>query len=261
MGDVLSLKDVSLRRGATEILRSVSWDVNSGERWVIFGPNGAGKTTLIQVAAARLFPSSGSVELMGERLGTVDVRELRSAVGVTSAGIDARIPGGETVFQAVRTAAYGHLAAWNEEYDAADDARARAMLRRLGLRDLEDRKVAHLSSGERKRLGIARALMPNPEVLILDEPTSGLDLGGRERLLATLSRLAGAAYAPAMLLVTHHVEEIPVGFTHMLLLKAGGVVAAGPLAEVLTSAQLSQAFDYPLRVEENAGRYTARAAR
>lgn len=257
MGDVIAIKNAALRRGGTEILRGVTWDVNSDERWVVLGPNGAGKTTLIQIAAARLFPTAGSVEIIGEKLGRVDVRELRTMVGVTSAAVDARIPRGETVFQAVRTAAYGHTAAFRETYEAEDDARVWALLRQFGIADIAERRVQVLSSGELKRLGMARALMPNPELLILDEPTSGLDLGGRESLVATMGQLASHPYSPVLVLVTHHVEDIPAGFTHALLLKDGQTFAAGPLAETLTSENLSALFDYPLQVDRVADRYVA----
>ncbi|MDY5154472.1 ABC transporter ATP-binding protein [Actinotignum urinale] len=259
MGDVLSINNVTLRRSGNNILKGVSWDINSDERWVVLGPNGAGKTTIVQIVATRLFPTTGTVDIMGERLGRVDVRELRTMVGVTSSAVDRLIPRGETVFEAVRTAAYGQMAAWDEEYDVQDDARARAIMVQMGIDIIADRRVAYLSSGELKRLGIARSLMPNPEILILDEPTSGLDLGGRERLLTTLSMMARQPYAPALILVTHHVEEIPVGFTHVLLLKEGDIYAAGPIDKVLTSETVSQVFDYPITITKDGGRYFARS--
>ncbi|MCI2177658.1 MAG: ABC transporter ATP-binding protein [Ancrocorticia sp.] len=259
MGDVLTLKDVTVSRSGRTILNAVNWDVNEGERWVLLGPNGAGKTTTIQLASGRMFPSSGEVTIIGERMGHVDVNELRPLVGVASSALDQKIPGDERVLDVVRTAAYGTLARWREVYDDEDTARAMELLRELGVSDLAERQFRTASSGESKRIGIARALMPNPEILILDEPTSGLDLGGRESLLATLTDLAQAPYAPVMILVTHHVEEIPSGFTHGLLLRDGTVYAAGPIDEVMTSENLSEVFGIPLTVEKVRGRFTARA--
>lgn len=259
MGDVLSLANVTVRRNGKTILDSVSWDVNEGERWVILGPNGAGKTTTIQLASGRMFPSSGEVSIVGEKLGRVDVSELRPLVGVASAALDQRIPGGESVLDVVRTAAFGNIARWREVYDDEDTSRAAELLAQLGVSSLADRPFRTVSSGESKRIGIARALMPNPEILILDEPTSGLDLGGRESLLATLTRLADEPYAPVLVLVTHHVEEIPAGFTHALALKDGAVFAAGLIEDVMTSDILSAVFNLPLTVESTHGRYTARA--
>jgi iron complex transport system ATP-binding protein len=187
------------------------------------------------------------------------LRELRPLVGLTSAALDQRIPPGEKVLDVVRTAAYGNLARWREQYDEEDTRRAEKLLSELGVAALADRSFATLSSGERKRVGIARALMPNPEVLVLDEPASGLDLGGRESLLLTLTALAGAPFAPATVLVTHHVEDIPQGFTHVLLLADGRLFAAGPIEETLTSANLSSLFGVPLTVARDGGRFSARA--
>ncbi len=261
MGDVLELKDATVRRGGRNILDHVDWDVNEGERWVVLGPNGAGKTTTIQLVAGRMHPTSGEVWIIGEKLGRVDVNELRPLVGLASASLDVKIPQGQRVLDVVRTAAYGHLATWREEYDAEDTERAKQLLSELGVESLEKRSFHTISSGETKRVGIARALMPNPEVLVLDEPTSGLDLGGRESLLETLSQLAHQPYAPVLVLVTHHVEEIPEGFTHALLLRDGKKFAAGPIEETVTSENLSQVFGLPLTVSYEGGRFTAKAIR
>lgn len=260
MGEVLKINDVTVRRDGVNILDSVSWTVNDGERWVVLGPNGAGKTTTIRLVAGRLFPTSGEVAILGEKLGTFNIADIHPLVGLASSAIDAKIPLDQRVFYVVRTAAYGQLASWRESYDSMDDARAEALLAGLGVGELKDRYFDTLSSGERKRVGIARALMPNPEILILDEPTAGLDLGGRESLLATLTELASEDFAPVMVLVTHHVEEIPEGFTHALLLKNGVVHAAGPIDDVMTAPTLSSLFDLPLTVEHSGGRYTARLA-
>lgn len=259
MGDVLEVKDVTVRRNKNQILDGVTWDVNEGERWVILGPNGAGKTTLVQLVSARMHPTSGSVSIIGEELGRIDLNELRPLVGMSSSAMDNRILPSERVIDVVQTAAYGTTARWREEYDESDTARAQSLLDVLGVGELADRRFGTVSSGEKKRIGVARALMPNPEILILDEPTSGLDLGGREQLLATLTELAESSGAPVLILVTHHVEEIPVGFTHALLMKDGKSFAAGPIGETLTAQNLSDVFEMPIELEEREGRYSARA--
>lgn len=261
MSDVLQLSNVTVRRGGRPIVDRLNWQVASGERWVILGPNGAGKTTLIQLAAARLFPTSGQVKILGETVGEISLADLHPVIGLASAAMDARLPGRATVLDVVQAAAYGYTTRWREEYEEEDEQRARELLSALRINQLADRQWGTLSSGERKRVGIARALMPNPELLALDEPAAGLDLGGREELLASLTELAGQDYAPAMVLVTHHVEEIPAGFTHALLMKNGKVAAAGPIDEVLTGEHLTQVFDTPLEVSRAGDRYTAHARR
>lgn len=259
MGDVLEVTDVTVRRGGRDILKGVNWDVNEGERWVVLGPNGAGKTTLIQLVSGRMHPTKGSVTVIGEEIGKVDLNELRPLVGLSSSSLDARIPGYERVHDVVRTASYGITGTWREEYEEEDDERAAGLLTTLGVGDLGERKYGTISSGERKRVGIARALMPDPEVLVLDEPASGLDFGGREQLLETLTELAGGVYAPVMILVTHHLEEIPSGFTHALLLKDGEVYAAGELEDVLTSESLSDVFGVKAELTAEGGRFSAKA--
>ena len=256
---VLRLRDVSVVRGGTPILDGVSWSVADGERWVVLGPNGAGKTTLLQIAAARLHPTSGGVELLDERLGAVDVFELRPRIGLASAALAEQIPAGERVGNVVLTASYAVLGRWHESYDPVDAERAAALLSALGAAGLSDRVFGTLSEGERKRVQIARALMTDPELLLLDEPAAGLDLGGREDLVARLATIAADPASPALVLVTHHVEEIPPGFTHALLLRQGRVVAAGPLAEVLTPGWLTATFGLPLLVDRHADRWSARA--
>ncbi|UNX56076.1 ABC transporter ATP-binding protein [Georgenia sp. TF02-10] len=260
MGDVLELTDVTVRRGGTTILDDVSWSVDEGERWVVLGPNGAGKTTVMQLVAGRMHPTSGTVDIIGERLGQVDVAELRPVVGLASAALDQRLPAGERVTDVVLTASYGMTGRWRERYDDVDRERAQALLDVFGVGALADRAYGTLSSGERKRVQIARALMPDPEILLLDEPAAGLDLAGREELLGALAELAGDARSPVLVLVTHHVEEIPPGFTHALLLREGRTVASGPLEEVLTPQHLSTAFGLELEVERHRDRYSARAA-
>ncbi|MBO3085888.1 ABC transporter ATP-binding protein [Cellulomonas fengjieae] len=259
MTDVLDLQNVTIRRGTTTILDNVSWTVRDGERWVVLGRNGAGKTTLLQVAAGRMHPTTGTADLLGSRLGTVDVFELRPRIGLSSASLADRIPAGETVRDVVLTAAYGMTGRWRESYESLDESRAGDLLAAFGVAHLADRHFGTLSEGERKRVQIARSLMTDPELLLLDEPAAGLDLGGREELVAALSELAGDRKSPVLVLVTHHVEEIPPGFTHILLLRQGTTFAAGPIDEVLTAETLSGAFDLPLAVDTVDGRWSARA--
>jgi iron complex transport system ATP-binding protein len=255
---VLELAAVTVRRGAATLVSEVDWTVEEDERWVVLGPNGAGKTTLLQVASAMVHPTSGVAGILGEVLGTVDVFELRPRIGLTSAALAERIPRQERVHDVVVSASYGVLGRWRERYDELDHERAARLLREVGARRLVDRTFGTLSEGERKRVQVARALMTDPELLLLDEPAAGLDLGGREDLVATLSRLAVDETAPATVLVSHHVEEIPPGFTHALLLRRGVVVAAGPLEEVLTEQVLSSTFGMALRLSHEDGRWAAR---
>ncbi len=259
MSDVLALADVSVVRSGKELLSHVSWDVEEGERWVVLGPNGAGKTTLLQIAAARLHPTSGVAGVLSEVLGAVDVFELRPRIGLASATIAERIPAGELVRDVVVTASYGIVGRWRESYDELDHARAADLLEALGAAHLIDHRYGTLSEGERKRVQIARALMTDPELLLLDEPAAGLDLGGREDLIGRLSLLAEDTDAPALVLVTHHVEEIPPGFTDVLMLRDGAVIAAGPLETTLTAQNLSATFGLPLTLDRHEDRWTARA--
>jgi iron complex transport system ATP-binding protein len=226
---------------------------------VVIGPNGAGKTTLLQVLGAQIHPTTGVAGLLGEVLGTVDVFELRPRIGITSAALAERIPRSERVHDVVVSASYAVLGRWREDYDELDHQRADELLDQLGIGGLVDRTFGTLSEGERKRVQIARALMTDPELLLLDEPAAGLDLSGREALVRTLSELAQDAYAPASVLVTHHVEEIPTGITHALLLKGGRLVAAGPVEDTLTAENLSATFDLPLTLSHTDGRWAARA--
>jgi len=255
---VLQLTDVTVRRGQATLLDGVSWTVEEDERWVVLGPNGAGKTTLMQVAGARIHPSSGTVSILEETMGQVDVFELRPRIGLTSAALAERVPAHELVRDVVVSASYGVVGRWREEYDDLDHERARELLVELGAGDLLERTFGTLSEGERKRVQIARALMTDPELLLLDEPAAGLDLGGREDLVSTLSVLAMDPDAPATVLVSHHVEEIPPGFSHALLLQQGRVVAAGPVERVLTETHLSAAFGMPLVVDRYDDRWAAR---
>jgi iron complex transport system ATP-binding protein len=246
-----------VREGAT-LLSGVDWVVEEGQRWALLGPNGAGKTTLLAVAAASLFPSAGAVTLLGQRYGEADLGELRTRVGLSSAALSDRVPPHERAVDVVVTAAHGVLGRWSSGYDPADVARASDLLARVGLRAFVDRRFGSLSEGERKRVLLARALMTDPELLLLDEPAAGLDLGAREALLRLLTRLTSTG-APPTVLVTHHVEEIPVGTTHALLLSRGRVLAQGPVASVVTGPLLTQAFGIPLQVVSADGRWTARS--
>ena len=258
MTSVLRLDDVSLHRGTTRILTHVTWSVDEGQYWVLLGPNGAGKTTIARIAAARLFPSAGTVEVLGERLGRVDISELHPRIGLCSSALARTVMGGESVLSVVLSASYGKVGVWREEYEDLDVERAGALLDAQGAPPLAPRPGGSLSSGERKRVEIARALMPDPELLVLDEPAAGLDVAGRELLLAALSEIIAAPGAPSMLLVTHHREEIPVGFTHALALREGMVTGTGPLGGVLTDEVMSDTFGLPLEVGADRGRYTAR---
>ncbi|MFJ8044186.1 ABC transporter ATP-binding protein [Kitasatospora sp. NPDC096147] len=257
MSDVLELVDVSVVREGRALVDQVSWSIAEGERWVILGPNGAGKTTLLQVASTYLHPTAGSAAVLGEKLGEVDVFELRARIGLASASLLDKLPPQQTVLQTVLTAAYGMTATWNEQYEHTDSYRALALLDRLGMSALVERKFGTLSEGERKRTMIARALMTDPELLLLDEPAAGLDLGGREDLIRRLGALAQDEYAPAMAMVTHHVEEIVPGFTHVLMIRQGKVLTAGPIDTELTARNLSRCFGLPLTLERHGDRWAA----
>jgi iron complex transport system ATP-binding protein len=260
-GDLVVVVDrVSVVREAAVLLHDVSWSVELDERWVVLGPNGAGKTTLLNLAAGRAHPTTGSVHVLGELIGRTDLHELRTRVGLSTVALHDRLPAEETVHDVVQTASWSVVGRFREPYDRMDAARASALLDQMGVGGLAQRRYGTLSEGERKRTQIARALMTDPELLLLDEPAAGLDLGGREDLVRRLAELAADPDAPAIVLVTHHVEEIPPGFTHALLLREGAVVAQGLIEQVLTADNLSATFGLALRVDRDAGRYMARAA-
>ena len=258
MREVLDLIGVGVDRDGNTLLDDVTWTVREGERWVVLGPNGAGKTTLMQIAGARMHPSRGSVSILGETLGKVDLFELRPRVGLSSAAFAESLPPQEKVADVVLTAAYAIAGRWREQYDQTDHRRSTDLLAAFGVAHLADRTFGTLSEGERKRVQLARSLMTDPEIVILDEPAAGLDLGGRETLVRDLSELAGDKRSPVLVLVTHHVEEIPPGFTHALLLRQARVVAAGPVEETITADTLTATFDVPLDVEHLGNRYMAR---
>jgi iron complex transport system ATP-binding protein len=256
---VLQFEDVAVRRGSKFLVEDITWTVEEDERWAVLGPNGAGKTTLLQIASALLHPTSGTAYVLGHRLGRVDTTELRPRIGLASAALAQRIPNGETVVDVVVSAGYSVIGRWREAYGRVDMRRATRLLERLGVGELTERLYGTLSEGERKRVQIARALMTDPELLLLDEPAAGMDLGGREDLLKRLTRFANDPDAPASVLVTHHVEELPPGVTHVLLLRGGRIVAQGLARDVLTDANLTDTFGLDIHVERRGGRWYARA--
>jgi iron complex transport system ATP-binding protein len=259
MSAILEIENLSVRRGGKTILGPLNWQVLEGQRWVVLGPNGAGKTTLLQVCSSLIHPTNGSIKILGEQLGKVDVFELRTRIGLTSSALVEQLPADELVIDVVLTAAYAMLGRWQEKYDLWDESRAMALLTALGVRELGGRNFGSLSEGEKKRVQIARALMADPELLLLDEPASSLDLGGREDLLKRIEVFAKDPLAPATVIVTHHIEEIPAGTTHALLLKEGSEVAKGDINTVITDLNLSNAYGLPISVQSEGGRFFARA--
>ena len=254
---ILKLAAVSVRRAGRTLLGPVDWSIAPGDRWVVLGPNGSGKTTLVHVASTYLWPTRGTVEVLGETIGRVDARELRRRIGYAGAGLEAAIDPAQSALEVVVTARHAALGPWWHTFTDADRDRARRLMADFGVGDLADRPFGLLSTGERRRVQIARALMPAPDLLILDEPGASLDLGAREALVRDLASLAAAPTPRAVVLVTHHVEEIPAGFGHALVLSAGQVVAAGRIDETLTSAVVSEAFGLSIAVERTNGRYRA----
>ncbi len=261
MAAALELDQVSVRIDGRDVLGDVSWAVEDGQRWVVLGPNGSGKTTLLRVASLYLHPTAGSVRILGQVVGRLDVRAMRPRIGLASAALANQVRPRVSARDAVMTARFGALEAWWHAYEDTDRARAEALLDRFGVGDHADQSFGTLSSGERQRVQLARTLMAEPELVLLDEPTAGLDLGGREDLLVRLTDLARDGTTPPLVLVTHHVDEIPEGFTHALVLAAGRVVAQGPLDEVITGPVLGEAFGLDLVVDHRHGRWTARARR
>jgi len=258
-GRLIDLRDVTVLTEGATLLERVNWRVRRGERWVVVGPNGAGKSTLLRVASTYRFPSRGQAWILGHRLGRVDVWKLRPRIGYTSAELERMLDGRMTAHDAVITARRAMLVRWREQYSDADHERASLLLGQLGVASTEQRPVATLSEGERRRVHIARALMARPELLLLDEPAAGLDIGGREHLVTVLARLAADDDVPGIVFVTHHVEEIPPGFTHAALLAAGKIVAGGPLSDTLTAEHLSHCFALELELDRSGDRYAARA--
>ena len=260
---VLSFRGVTLcfdpATASQPVLAGVDWDVGAGERWVVLGANGSGKTSLLRLAGGWVFPTAGTVDVLGHRLGRVDIRTLRRRLGYASGALTSMLRPSVTGVEVVMAAKNAALETWWHTYDDADRERARTLLDRMGCGHLADRAVATASDGERQRVQLARTLMVDPDLLLLDEPTAGLDLGGREALVTRLAELAADPDAPPTVLVTHHTEEIPPGFTHALLLRAGQVLAAGPLDETVTGEALSACFDTAVTLERRGGRFIALA--
>ena len=256
---VIALQDVSVRREGFEVLSAVDWRVDATDRWVILGPNGSGKTTLLQVASARLWPTTGSVEILGARLGHVDVRTLRPRVALVSGAVTRQLRADLPARDAVASGRYGALETWWHRYSAEDWEQADRLLARGGVADIADRPFGVISEGERQQVLLARALMAEPELVMLDEPFAGLDLGARERLLVHLADLASEPGGPAVVLVTHHCEEIPPGFTHGGLMRRGRLAAAGHLTDAITSDAVSACFGVAVAVGRTDGRWWSRA--
>lgn len=255
------MSGVGVRRGTSFLLQDVNWQVEDFQRWVVIGPNGAGKTTALTIAATRSFPTVGNVQVLGETMGAVDLSELRPRIGFASSALLRDIPMHESAVDVVVTGAYAVTGRWLEEYLPEDIERAMGLLATWGAAEYAHRPFASLSEGERKRVLIARALMSDPELILLDEPGAGLDLAGREELVALLGHFASDPFSPTLVVVTHHLEEIPPGITHCLLLGAGRVIASGPIHDVLTDVNLSQCYGIPLSVSAVNGRWTAIARR
>jgi iron complex transport system ATP-binding protein len=261
-GPAARLEGVSVVRNGTPLLDDVHWEVGAGERWALLGPNGSGKTTLLKVVGSALWPTSGTVEILGERLGRVDMRELRRRIAVVSASVSRTLRPELPALDVVLTGRHAALETWWNEYTANDWAEAGALLTEAGFGDpgFAERPFGLLSEGERQQVLLARALMSSPELLLMDEPAAGLDLGARERLLGRLATLAADSAVPPLVLVTHHLEEIPPGVTHAALMRRARVVAAGEVGDVLTSEAVSGAFGVDVTVERRGGRWSARAA-
>lgn len=255
---LIDFRGVEFSRGGARLVGPVDWQVELDERWVVIGPNGAGKTSLIRIAAAQEFPSEGTAFVLGEQLGKTDMRDLRAVIGMMSSALANRVPSDERIEDLVLSGGYGVVGRWREEYDEQDYEQVHDSLEQVGALHLLGRRWGTLSDGEKKRVLIARAIMVNPELLIMDEPGAGLDLGGREDLVGYLGELALDPEAPAIVMITHHVEEIPFGFTHAMLLDEGDVVAQGLIDDVLTSENLTKAYHQPIKLTKEDGRFFAR---
>ncbi|MGH9047474.1 MAG: ABC transporter ATP-binding protein [Acidimicrobiales bacterium] len=259
----LRLSGVRVVRDGRPLIEDVDWEVHPGERWVILGPNGSGKTTLLGVAGARLWPTAGSVEILGQRLGAVDLRVLRGRVAFVSGAVSRELRANQIVREVVASGKFGALETWWHSYDDQDWAEADRLLAATevgGLDGVAEREFGVISEGERQHVLLARALMSRPELLLLDEPAAGLDMGARERLLGVLGALAADTGAAPLVLVTHHSEEIPPGITHAVLLSEGRIRHAGPLDQVLTSAAVSECFSVEVTVGRDGDRWWSRAA-
>lgn len=257
---VIDLTDVSFTRNGNRILSDVSFAARTGEHWALLGPNGAGKSTMLGFCGARTHPTSGTVDILGQRLGRVDMQELRRDIGHVDPRHPVRSP--LSVIDVVLTGLTGTIELpmrW--EATPNETARARALIDQVGLSSRSGALWPTLSQGERGRALIARALVAEPKLLLLDEPTTGLDVAAREQLLETIDDLAVDAPDVATVLVTHHLEELPVTTTHALVIAEGAVIASGAATDVVTSETISRAFAHPIRVAQEDGRWSARAVR
>ncbi|MDH3752236.1 MAG: ATP-binding cassette domain-containing protein [Acidimicrobiia bacterium] len=257
-GPTIVLRDISVKRGIRVILDAVDWRIDPGQHWVVLGPNGSGKSTLLRIAGLRLHPTAGTVEVLGETLGRTDIRLLRSRIGLASASLADQLRPQLVATDVVMTAKHGALEPWWHSYTDEDSGRARALLDQLGCGHLAEQAFGLASSGERQRILLARSLMTDPDLVLLDEPTAALDLGGREELVVVLDRLARDPAQPPTVLVTHHVEEIPPAFSHVLLLSDGRAVAAGPIGDTLTEESLAACFGLDIELDRTRGRWSAR---
>lgn len=237
------------------ILERIDWRVEPGQHWVILGANGSGKTSLLSVLTGYLALTAGAISVLGETYGKTDWRDLRTRIGMVSSAIQQMMPGHEAALDTIISGKRAMIGLWGDT-ESADRARAMEILRQVEAGALHDRPWRYLSQGERQRVLIGRALMARPELLILDEPCAGLDPVAREQFLQFLERLSHDAKAPALVLVTHHVEEIVPGFSHVLILKAGRVLASGPKDRVMNAKNLSEAFGAPIRLVHNDKRYS-----
>ncbi len=257
----LELQNVSRILDGQTILRGVDWTVRPEQRWVVLGRNGSGKSTLIRVASLYLHPSTGTVRVLGQQLGSTDVRQLRTKVGLMSAALGTQLRPDLQAIDIVMTAKNGALEPWWHSYTDQDREQARAALAQMRCEHFAQRTIGSLSSGERQRVLVARSLMTKPGLVLLDEPSASLDLGGREELVASLSAFAGDPTNAATVLVTHHVEEIPAGFTHVLMMRDGSPMAAGPIDDVLTSEAVSECFELAIDLQRHQGRWMGFARR
>lgn len=251
---ILSISALCVVRGPAAILRDLAWEVSRGQHWVILGPNGSGKTSLLRVLTGYLSLSSGSVAVLGRAYGRSDWRELRERIGIVSSALQLSIPPAERAIETVISGKFAQLDLW-AKINRTDEAEATRLLRLVGLPKLAQREWVHLSQGERQRVLIARALMARPELLILDEPCAGLDPVAREHFLDFMERIGKKRSGPALVLVTHHVEEITPAFSHVLMLRSGQSVVAGPKSTTLTARNLSRTFGAAVRLQRRGARF------
>lgn len=254
MAPVIDLHIEAFSRDGVDILRDIRWQVMPGEHWVVLGANGAGKSSLLSIVAGYEWPSLGRVAVLGEVYGNCDMRALKERIGWVSSALFGWLPVGQSARQVAATGIHATIGNW-QELSAQDLIRADDALRGIGAFAFRNKRYGVLSQGEKQRVMIARALVTQPELLILDEPCAGLDPGARERLIGDVDRLCAKLDGPTLILVSHHVEEIPAHATHALLLKQGGTLASGPLEHVLTNERLSELYEYPCKVGSANGRF------